>query len=190
MSESIHDDTWLVSQIAQHNKVALSQLYDRYASRLYALAYRILGIPEETEEVVLDVFSQVWRNAASSYNRDRSRVDTWLFMLTRSRSLDRLRVLQRQVKPVEAVTDALTTASPNPLPEEELLMQERRDLVLAALKQLPAEQKFVLELAYYKGMTHAEIAAYTGKSMGTIKTRIRLGLSKLRGILDSESHPN
>jgi RNA polymerase sigma factor (sigma-70 family) len=178
-------DIELMLQIARQDKGALSQLYDRYASRLYALAFRILGSPEETEEVVLDVFSQVWRTAAKTYNRDRGRVDTWLFTLTRSRSLDRLRSLQRQAKPVEAATEALATASSTILPEEQLLMRERRDRAIAALKQLPAEQRLVLELAYYKGMSHTEIATYTKTSLGTVKTRIRLGLSKLRGIIDS-----
>lgn len=177
------DESPLLERIAQLDQTALSQLYDRYARVLYAVAFKILGSVEEAEEVVLDVFSQVWRTAAR-YNSTRGRVDTWLFMLTRSRALDRLRALQRLTKAVTVSVDNAMMESPSMCnPEEDLLIAERRAQVLAALAQLPQEQKQVLELAYYKGMTHVEIAAHTGKSLGTIKTRIRLGLSKLRDAL-------
>lgn len=179
------DESPLLERIAQLDQTALSELYDRYARVLYAVAFKILGSVEEAEEVVLDVFSQVWRTAAR-YNSTRGRVDTWLFMLTRSRALDRLRALQRLTKAVTvSVDNAMMESLSVCNPEEDLLISERRAQVLAALAQLPQEQKQVLELAYYKGMTHVEIAAHTGKSLGTVKTRIRLGLSKLRDALAS-----
>jgi RNA polymerase sigma-70 factor (ECF subfamily) len=179
------DETSLLERIAQHDQAALSELYDRYARVLYALAFKVLGSVEEAEEVVLDVFSQVWRTAGR-YDATRGRVDTWLFMLTRSRALDRLRALQRLTRAVAASVDAALLQSP-PLcnPEEDFLLSERRAQVLVALGQLPQEQRQVLELAYYKGLTHVEIAAQTGKSLGTIKTRIRLELGKLREALGS-----
>lgn len=177
------DESPLLERIAQLDQTALSELYDRYARVLYAVAFKILGSVEEAEEVVLDVFSQVWRTAAR-YNSTRGRVDTWLFMLTRSRALDRLRALQRLTRAVTvSVDNAMMESLSLCNPEEDLLISERRAQVLAALAQLPQEQKQVLELAYYKGMTHVEIAAHTGKSLGTVKTRIRLGLSKLRDAL-------
>ncbi len=177
------DETPLLERIAQLDQTALSELYDRYARVLYAVAFKILGSVEEAEEVVLDVFSQVWRTAAR-YNSTRGRVDTWLFMLTRSRALDRLRALQRLTRAVTvSVDNAMMESLSLCNPEEDLLISERRAQVLAALAQLPQEQRQVLELAYYKGMTHVEIAAHTGKSLGTVKTRIRLGLSKLRDAL-------
>lgn len=177
------DESPLLERIAQLDQTALSELYDRYARVLYAVAFKILGSAEEAEEVVLDVFSQVWRTAAR-YNSTRGRVDTWLFMLTRSRALDRLRALQRLTRAVTvSVDNAMMESLSLCNPEEDLLISERRVQVLAALAQLPQEQKQVLELAYYKGMTHVEIAAHTGKSLGTVKTRIRLGLSKLRDAL-------
>lgn len=183
------DESPLLERIAQLDQTALSQLYDRYARVLYAVAFKILGSVEEAEEVVLDVFSQVWRTAAR-YNSTRGRVDTWLFMLTRSRALDRLRALQRLTRAVTvSVDNAMMESLSLCNPEEDLLISERRAQVLAALAQLPQEQKQVLELAYYKGMTHVEIAAHTGKSLGTVKTRIRLGLSKLRDALAS-LHPD
>lgn len=180
------DDIPLLQRIAKHDQAALSQLYDRYARVLYALSFKILASAEEAEEVVLDVFSQVWRTA-SGYDAQRGRVDVWLFMVTRSRALDRLRALQRLSKAATASVDAAKVESYSLCnPEENLLISERRTQVLAALGKLPQEQRQVLELAYYKGLTHVEIAAQTGKSLGTIKTRIRLGLVKLRLALGSQ----
>ncbi len=171
----------LLTQIALADQSALSALYDRYHRLLYALAFKILRSPTEAEEVVLDVFCQVWRTAAS-YNAARGRVDAWLFTLTRSRSLDRLRVLARIKRTATAVEDAATVEPPAQIagPEEDAILSERRAGVLAALDHLPKEQREVLELAYYQGLTHVEIAAQTGQALGTVKTRIRLGLSKLR----------
>ncbi len=177
------NETSLLERIAQQDKTALSELYDRYARILYALSFKILGSPEEAEEVVLDVFSQVWR-IAQRYDSKKGRVDAWLFTLTRSRALDRLRVLQRQNKTVTASMEAaLLPSKSSGNPEEDLLIAERRDRILEAMEKLPIEQREVLELAYYKGLTHTEIAAQTGKSLGTVKTRIRLGLEKLRSSL-------
>jgi RNA polymerase sigma-70 factor (ECF subfamily) len=183
---ALPDETTLISRIARQEQAALSQLYDRYARVLYALAFKILGTAEEAEEIVLDVFHQVWRTA-SSYNVTRGRVDTWLFVLTRSRALDRLRANGRKERSVNAIVDAtqIQVRSPILTPEEDALICERRDIVLAALQQLPEEQRQVLELAYFHGMSHAEIASETGRSLGTVKTRIRLGLSKLRQLLNS-----
>lgn len=179
------DEAALIVRIARQEQAALSQLYDRYARVLYALALKILGTAEEAEEVVLDVFHQVWRTA-SSYSAARGRVDTWLFVLTRSRSLDRLRTVGRRERNAIAAVDTICQIrSPAVTPEEDIIICERRDVVLAALQQLPVEQRQVLELAYFQGMTHAEIANHIGRSLGTVKTRIRLGLSKLRQLLDT-----
>jgi RNA polymerase sigma-70 factor (ECF subfamily) len=183
---ALPDEATLIGRIARQEQAALSQLYDRYARILYALAFKILGTAEEAEEIVLDVFHQVWRTA-SSYNVTRGRVDTWLFVLTRSRALDRLRAMGRKERSINAIVDAthIQVRSPCLTPEEDALICERRDIVLAALQQLPEEQRQVIELAYFQGMTQAEIATRTGRSLGTVKTRIRLGLGKLRQLLDS-----
>lgn len=172
-----------MAQIAEQDQIALSQLYDRYARILYAVAFKALGSVEESEEVVLDVFAQVWRTA-TRYDPDKGRVDTWLFMITRSRVLDRLRGKQRSTKTevasVEAEIQSLRTSVD---PVEAAIVSERQALVSAALNQLPDEQRRVLELSYFKGLSHGEIAAQTGFSLGTVKTRIRLGLNKLRAAL-------
>ncbi|MBE9031561.1 sigma-70 family RNA polymerase sigma factor [filamentous cyanobacterium LEGE 11480] len=181
------DEIHLMKRIAQQDQSALSQLYDRYARVIYSVAHKSLGSVEECEEVVLDVFAQVWRTA-SRYDPARSRVDTWLFMIARSRVLDRLRGVQRRGKVTEAVMapDFSHTQAP-PSPSEHAEIAERRTQVLNALQQLPPEQQQVLEMSYYQGLTQREIAAQTGMALGTVKTRIRLGLEKLRSALHAES---
>ena len=179
------EDVQLIHQIAEQDQTALSQLYDLYARLVYAVVFKILGSVEEAEEVVLDVFAQVWRSA-QRYDRKKGRVDSWLLMMARSRALDRLRSRQRQKKVVDASTQVVHTESGTSvaIPEENLLIQERRDQVMAALTQIPVAQRQVIELAYYQGLTQKEIAAHIGVSLGTVKTRVRLGLNKLRGILE------
>lgn len=178
------NEALLIQQIAQRDEKALSLLYDCYASILYSLAFRILGSKEEAEEVILDIFMQVWQNP-QKYNAERGSVDTWLFLLTRSRSLDRIRARQRQTKAVQASTRKIQydPVSAHPTPDENLLIAERQDRVGYALEQLPFEQRQALELAYFKGLTYSEIGAVTGKTLGTVKTRLRLGLNKLRSLL-------
>ncbi|MEO0432496.1 MAG: sigma-70 family RNA polymerase sigma factor [Cyanobacteria bacterium J06656_5] len=175
------DETELIQRMVQGDQGALSQLYDRYARVMYSLAFKILGSVEEAEEVVLDVFAKAWRTAAR-YDASRSRVDSWLFLMTRSRSLDRLRQRQRQTKVVEAATNTAQVSSSN-LPDEALMIGERRTFVTEALTKLPDEQRLVIELAYYQGYSQSEIAKYTGLALGTVKTRIRLGLRKLKQTL-------
>lgn len=183
--ESKLNEIALISRIAAQDQTALSMLYNRYARVIYTLAYKILNSAEESEEIVLDVFNQVWR-IAKNYNFQKGRVDTWLFMMTRSRALDRLRTYARFDKAVEASEDAISMRTHTNSPEEDVLMQERRLYVKACLGELPDEQSRVIELAYFKGLSHSEIASQTGISLGTVKTRIRLGLKKLRESIGDE----
>jgi RNA polymerase sigma-70 factor, ECF subfamily len=150
------DDESLVSRISQGDQAAFSILYDRYVRILYSFSMKSLNSREESEEVVLDVFSQVWR-IADRYVASKGRVDTWLFMVTRSRILDRLRKRRRSV------------------PSENVFLQ---------LTEIQSEQfSLVIELSYYQGLSQSEIAQQTGLSLGTIKTRVRLGLNKLKSTL-------
>jgi RNA polymerase sigma-70 factor (ECF subfamily) len=179
-------ETDLMRRVAQRDQAAFDALYARYASVVFAVVYRILGSRPDTEEVVLDVFTQAWR-IADRYDPRKSRVDSWLIMLARSRSLDRLRQRQRDMR-VDDASEAL--AAEEPLveiegPEHDVLIAERRQAVVAALSQLPEAQRLPLELAYYKGLSQTEIAEETGEALGTIKTRMRLGLGKLRDSLAS-----
>jgi len=181
---SLVDESAVIVRIAHQEQTALTELYDRYGRVLYSLAYRILGSPEEAEEVVLDVFAQVWKNAAS-YSHHRGRVDSWLFMMTRSRALDRIRRRKRQLRSIQAISLETKGCSTED-PVEEVFITQRRVQILMALAQLPSQQREALELAYFNGLTHAEIAAQTNIPLGTIKTRLRLGLAKLREILTPE----
>ncbi|MDX2272962.1 MAG: sigma-70 family RNA polymerase sigma factor [Cyanobacteriota bacterium] len=185
----LSDESALIVKIAQRDQGALSDLYDRYARILLGVAYRIVGSLEEAEEVVIDVFSQVWRTA-ERYDATRARVDGWLFMMTRSRALDRLRSLQRSARSVqvsEQVAQIEVRFAENP--HDHLLLEERRSQVLMALEQIPAEQRQVIDLVYFKGLTQAEIAEQTGVPLGTVKTRLRLGLVKLKQALQQVGWP-
>lgn len=180
------DDAALVTRIAQGDQSALSLFYDRYTRVIYGFAFKSLRSIEESEEVVLDVFAQVWR-IADRYDVQKGRVDTWLFTLARSRIFDRLRKIQRMSPTATVSLDALEI---QPKAEninlfEDVLIRERRSQVIAALQTLPDEQRYVLELAYYQGLTQSQIAAQTGLSLGTVKTRTRLGLGKLKFALGS-----
>ncbi len=178
-SHNVDEPQWIY-QIAQQDQLALSQLYDRYAQIIYSIAYRSLQSVEESEELVMDVFAQVWKTA-DRYDSTKARVDTWLFMITRSRVCDRLRSRQRRTKVTDALIafDQVPTMSENPSVE----LAERRSILISALGTLPIEQRQVLELAYYGGFSHREISEQTGVAIGTVKTRIRLGLEKLRSAL-------
>ncbi|WP_017328426.1 sigma-70 family RNA polymerase sigma factor [Synechococcus sp. PCC 7336] len=178
------DDIDLVGQIARGERAALSALYGHYAGVVYALAFKILGSVEEAEEVVLDAFAQVWRSA-EQYESQRGRVDTWLFTIARSRALDRLRSRQRSARILASVQAEVKVSAPTQIhnPADSVVLNERRERVQIAMQQLPDPQRLVLEMAYFQGLTQAEIATEIGKPVGTVKTRVRLGLSKLRDAL-------
>lgn len=158
---------------------AAAELYDRYAGHVYALARRIVRNDSDAEDVVQEVFSQVWRTA-SRYDRTRGSVLGWLLMITRTRAIDAIRA--RKSRP--DLTDA---ASPDALPAAEardaLELAEQAALVRDALLSLPPAQRTALELAYYEGLTQSEIADRLSEPLGTVKTRIRTALMSLRGRL-------
>ena len=168
--------------IAARDEAALAQLYDRYRVILFGLLMRILGNREEAEDVLQEVFLQVWRKA-DDFDETRGRPFTWLVTLGRSRGIDRLRSLASRERVAEAgareapeeVSDAATDA----------FLSEQRGLVNNALAQLPDEQKGPLMLAYFDGLTQSEIATRLGAPLGTVKTRMRTGLIRLREMLAS-----
>lgn len=158
---------------------AAAELYDRYAGQVYALARRIVGNEMDAEDVVQEVFSQVWRTP-SRYDRTRGSVIGWLLMITRSRAIDRIRARQARPDMTDAVTPDALPAAPTP---DALVMAEQAAAVRQALLSLPASQRTALELAYYEGLTQAEIAERLSEPLGTVKTRIRAGLMALRARL-------
>ena len=171
------DDVKLLKAIAARDEAALAQLYDRYRVILFGLLMRILSNREEAEDVLQEVFLQVWRKA-EDFDENRGRPFTWLVTLARSRGIDRLRTLAARDRVAEAgakeVVDAVSDAA------TDAFKSEQRGLVNKALAQLPDEQKRPLMLAYFDGLTQSEIATRLGAPLGTVKTRMRTGLMNLR----------
>ncbi len=179
------DDETLLERIAGGEASALTELYERYSPLLLSLSRRILSSVSDAEEVIQEVFLQVW-NQAGRYDTRRSSVSTWLVLITRSRSIDRLRtrqVVDRTLAGFEQEKRGLHTS---PEGAASVWMAERRSRLRRELGQLPAEQRQVLELAFYEGMTQSEIAAATGIPLGTVKTRTLLAMKKLKKALQSE----
>jgi RNA polymerase sigma-70 factor (ECF subfamily) len=173
-------DRAAVGRMAAGEAEALGELYDRHARGVYSLALRILQHPADAEDVVQEVFSQAWRQA-SRYDAARGVVAAWLLTLARSRAIDRLRARRTHVE--RSIEGAGGFADVAPLPDTEMLSVEQVALVRAALDALPLLQRMAIELAYYEGLTHAEIAERLEQPLGTVKTRIRLALARLRDTL-------
>jgi RNA polymerase sigma-70 factor, ECF subfamily len=159
---------------------ALAALYDRHSRVIYSLAFRIMGDASDAEEVVQDVFAQVWRQAAR-YDTSRGAVIAWMLMMTRSRAIDRIRS-RRGLPPVAPDSWKGLTEMVDPAegPELTTLTADQVGRVRDALNALPLTQRLAIQLAFYEGLTHVEIAERLGEPLGTVKTRIRLGLLKLR----------
>ena len=179
-------DAALIREIAGGAPEALSRLYDRHAGKVYGLARRILFRAEDAEEVVQDVFAQVWRDAGR-YRSERASIAGWIVMLTRTRAIDRLRArrarpdLERGFEP----PDGLVVPAGEPDPEQVSISLQEGGLVRTALAGLPEQQRSLLELAYFDGLSHTEIAARTQVPLGTVKTRIRSAMQALREVLSS-----
>jgi RNA polymerase sigma-70 factor (ECF subfamily) len=175
----------LLGEIAQGDREAFARFYDLHAGLVHTFALRILRERGEAEEVVQDVFLQVWRQA-TTYSTERGTPEAWLITLARSRGIDKLRSRRRRNEMVRPADD------PDRLPEPVALESasgpaEARVTLGGALGDLPPAQRSVLELAYFDGLTQTEIAARLGEPLGTVKTRMRSGLERLRGILAGRS---
>jgi RNA polymerase sigma-70 factor (ECF subfamily) len=178
------DDETLIGLIAHVHTDALSELYDRYNRLVFSLALNAVGDQATAEEITLDVFTQIWEKA-STYRADRAKVSTWLTSITRYRSIDELR--RQGSRPEQhSVSWAEVSPATEPRvngPEEAAELSMQRQRVRAAVAQLPEEQRQVLGLAYFQGYTHREIAEMLEQPLGTVKTRIRLAMQKLRPML-------
>lgn len=172
----------LVQRIAKNDQSALATLYDETNRLAYGLILRVLGDASVAEEVLLDVYTQIWRQAAN-YDTGRGSPIAWLMTIARTRAIDRLRSgwQDRQRKePLDLLNDRETSVAS---PEEATVASERQKFVRAALSSLTPEQREVIELAYYGGLSHSEIALKLNQPLGTVKTRTRLGMMKLREAL-------
>jgi len=179
----IADDD-LLQAVSRGDESALAALYDRYRLILFGLILRILHDRHEAEDVLQEAFLQVWRRA-NDFDPARGRAFTWLVTIARSRALDRLRMLGSRSRFIDADEQAgsdevLDTA-------RELVRSETGEIVRRALRELPDEQRRTLLLAYFEGLTQAEIAERLGHPLGTVKTRMRSGLIKLRELLRDRS---
>ena len=165
---------------------ALAELYDETSGLLYGLALRILNDPADAEEVVLDVYQQVWKSP-HTFDPGRGTVWGWLAVLTRSRAIDRLRSMGSRRARELPLEPGFETRGNSPVPEAESIFAEERKLVRRALGMLAPEQREAIELAFFRGLTHVEVAEAMGAPLGTIKTRIRIGMRKMRDVLGPES---
>ncbi|HXG64066.1 MAG TPA: sigma-70 family RNA polymerase sigma factor [Blastocatellia bacterium] len=172
----------LVEKIAAGDEFALSDLYDLTSSLVYGLVLRMLTDRAAADEVVLDVYKQVWRQAAL-YDDSRGSPLAWLVTIARTRSLDRLRGFKREQQLKQSITAQPATTPSQVNPEQASALAEIQQMVRAALDALTPEQREVIELAYYGGLSHTEIATRLGQPLGTVKTRTRLGMMKLRELL-------
>jgi RNA polymerase sigma-70 factor (ECF subfamily) len=177
-------DREAVVRMSAGDPEGLSRLYDRHARAVFSLALRIVEDRAEAEDIVQDVFSQAWFQARR-YDHARAPVAGWLLMMARSRAIDRLR--SRRVRPDHspAFDDHQfdTVVDPAPRQDLEAISAEQAGRVRSALEALPPGQRRAIELAYYEGLTHTEIAERLGEPLGTVKTRIRLGMLRLREAL-------
>ncbi len=179
------EDPDLVGRIARRDESALGELYDRYSGLLLALSRRILIDSSDAEEILQEVFLQVW-NQAERYDRRRSSVSTWLVLITRSRSIDRLRSRQVKDRTLTSMQQENRRQHTSPEGMGAVLLDQRRQRLRQEMRELPAEQRQVLEFAFFKGMTQSEIAGNTGIPLGTVKTRTLLAMKKLRKALSAE----
>ena len=180
----VSDDLAVVRRMAGGDAHAVAELYDRYAALLLSVVRRILGAAGEAEEVLQECFLQAW-NQAARYDAQRSSVSTWLILIARSRALDRLRSRQARERAVDGAA-AEPPADTSSTAEHSVFHAERRRRVREVLAELPDEQRRVLELAFYEGLSQTEIATRTGTPLGTVKTRALLGMKKLRQALRTE----
>ncbi len=174
----------LVSAMAAGNQQAMGELYDRTSSLIHAVALRMLANPQDAEEVVLDVFMKAWRNAPS-YTPERGSVTAWLVMMSRTVAIDRIRSRHAQPRTLDlSGSDFFPEIAVSPdNPEAATAHNQWRQRIHAAMADLPPEQREALLLAFFGGLSHAELSERLDLPLGTIKTRIRLGLKRLRGVL-------
>lgn len=178
------DDEALIRLIARGRTEALSALYDRYSRLVFSMALHTVGDLASAEEITQDVFFRIWEKA-STYQAEQARVSTWLTSIARYRAIDMLR--QRNVRPEKnslGWEDVVPGSEPSiDGPEAALEQQSEQQRVRAAVLELPADQRTALQLAFFLGLTHSEIAERLGEPLGTVKTRIRLAMQKLRVVL-------
>lgn len=179
-----HEAEWgsLITQTAQGDQAALATLYDCSSPQIYGLVFKILGNREAAEEVTLDVYTQVWRQA-HTFDESRGTPGGWLMMLARTRAIDRFRAGFAERGKLEDLDVASFFSSDGPTPDQKVEEQQRQQQVREALSLLSSEQRESIVLGYFYGLSQSEIAEKLKLPLGTVKTRMRLGMIKLREVL-------
>lgn len=180
-STTTTEDVALFGRVARGESAALKVLYDRHAAKALGVATRVLGIASEAEEVVQETFVQVWKRARE-YDGKRGAASVWIATIARSRAIDRLRARGASVRKLAAIGNE--PIAPNVAsPLENVEARLAREQIGIALGTLPPEQRRTIELAFFEGLTHREIAERTEQPLGTVKTRVRLAMEKLAALL-------
>jgi RNA polymerase sigma-70 factor, ECF subfamily len=181
------DDETLLRLIARAQENALSELYDRYNRLVYSVALSALADPARAEDITQDVFVRVWEKA-ETYRPEQGRVASWLASITRNRAIDVFRRSRSRLENLQISWEDIGIVEPSAPQdiETEIDLAHRQQQVRWAVAQLPDEQKLALGLAFFQGLSHPEIAQALDEPLGTIKTRIRLGMQKLRQLLQGE----
>jgi len=180
----VGEDFLLVGRLVGRDATALAALYDRYSGPVYSLAFRIVRDPSTAEEITQDVFLKFWRQP-DRFDPARGAFASWLLRSAHNRAIDVIRAQRASNNAADVELALLEVRDESPLPEERAWLREERTLVRDALGQLSENQRTVLELAYFGGFTQWQIAERTREPLGTIKTRTRLALMKLRSILET-----
>ncbi|HET8564626.1 MAG TPA: sigma-70 family RNA polymerase sigma factor [Candidatus Binatia bacterium] len=175
----------LIQQIAKQDREAFSQLYDNFSSLVFTLAMRMLRVRFDAEDLLQEVFVQIWRQAGS-YSQERGSPEAWIINITRSRAIDKIRSIRRMERSF-VLTDDPAGAESTVSAESSAADSEARMTMNSALANLPETQRRVLELAYFDGLTQSEIAARLAEPLGTVKTRMRSGIQRLREILKTQA---
>ena len=174
----------LIRQVANQDRDAFSQLYDRCSSLVFSLAMRMLKVRSDAEDLLQEVFVQVWRQA-SNYSAERGSPEAWIINIARSRAIDKIRSIRRMEKSF-VLTDDPARAESSDNVESSAAESEARMAMNSALANLPETQRKVLELAYFDGLTQTEIANRLAEPLGTVKTRMRSGIQRLRDMLRTQ----
>jgi RNA polymerase sigma-70 factor, ECF subfamily len=175
-TNAITSDLALVTAIRSGDQGAMAALYDRFSSIVYSVALRILQDTGAAEDVLQDIFMQLWRNPAA-FDASRGNMGAWLSVITRNRAIDAL----RKRRPQDDIENVIVSVESDLASEAD--RSRAMDKVRGALQAMPSSQRSALEMAYFEGLTHSEISAKTGEPLGTVKTRIRAGLIALRKIV-------
>jgi RNA polymerase sigma-70 factor (ECF subfamily) len=166
-------DAWLLTRTKGGDQQAMTELFDQYSGMVYSVAMRVLNDPGQAEDVVQEIFFQVWRNP-NAFVAGRGSLGAWLAVMARNRAIDSL----RRRRPTDSVDDVVLASNSDLGSEVE--RNRMMEKVRGVLRDLPQEQQKSVELAFFEGLTHSEIAARTGDPLGTVKTRIRSALMTLR----------